>query len=337
MTGQGRAGLSRGTQANNFEHALVLETARVTEGAALAASRWVGMGDKNAVDGAGTEAMRELLNSLDIRGRVVIGEGEMDEAPMLYIGEELGRGQYEVDIAVDPVEGTSVTAKGLPNGLAVIALSERGGLMHAPDCYMDKLVVPPPAAGRVHLEWPVEANLAALAQSLDREVRDLLVTILDRERHAELIRRVREAGARVKLIGDGDVVASLAVGVRGTGVHALMGSGGAPEGVLSAAAMKCLGAEIQGRFIAEDDDMRARFALMGVDEHKVYKTDELASGGQIVFSATGITYGELLNGVRRFGGGARTHTLVMGYASRVVRFIDTVHLENDKARVVIRV
>lgn len=334
MTGQRAAGTA--AQAGNFEHALVLETARVTEGAALAASRWVGMGDKNAVDGAGTEAMRERLHSLDIRGRVVIGEGEMDEAPMLYIGEELGRGQYEVDIAVDPVEGTSVTAKGLPNGLAVIALSERGGLMHAPDCYMDKLVVPPPAAGRVHLDWPVEANLAALAQSLDRDVDDLLVTILDRERHTELIRRVRATGARVKLIGDGDVVASLAVGVRGTGVHALMGSGGAPEGVLSAAAMKCLGAEIQGRFIAGDDAMRERFALMGVDEHRVYKTEELASGGQIVFSATGITYGELLNGVRRFGGGARTHTLVMGYASRVVRFIDTVHLENDKARVVLR-
>ncbi|WP_027459987.1 class II fructose-bisphosphatase [Deinococcus murrayi] len=327
----------RAVRAGSFEHALVLETARVTEGAALAASRWVGMGDKNAVDQAGTEAMRELLSSLDIRGRVVIGEGEMDEAPMLYIGEELGRGQYEVDIAVDPVEGTSVTAKGLPNGLAVIALSERGGLMHAPDCYMDKLVVPPPAAGRVHLDWPVEANLAAIAQSLERGVEDLLVTILDRERHADLIRRVRAAGARVKLIGDGDVVASLAVGVRGTGVHALMGSGGAPEGVLSAAAMKCLGAEIQGRFIAEDDAMRARFAQMGVNEHKVYKTDELAPGNQIVFSATGITYGELLNGVRRFGGGARTHTLVMGYATRVVRFIDTVHLEDDSARVIIRV
>lgn len=326
-----------GAQEQSFEHALVLETARVTEGAALAASRWVGMGDKNAVDGAGTEAMRALLNTLNIRGRVVIGEGEMDEAPMLYIGEELGTGRYEVDIAVDPVEGTSVTAKGLPNGLAVIALSERGGLMHAPDCYMEKLIVPPPAAGRVHLEWPVEANLAALAQSLDRDVEDLLVTILDRERHAELIRRVRAAGARVKLIGDGDVVAGLAVAVRGTGVHALMGSGGAPEGVLSAAACKCLGAEIQGRFIPEDDAMRERFRAMGVDENRVYRTDELAPGQQIVFSATGITYGELLNGVRRFGGGARTHTLVMGYATRVVRFIDTVHLEDDGARVTIRV
>lgn len=321
----------------NFEHALVLETARVTEGAALAASKQMGMGDKNAVDAAGTEAMRSLLNSLDIRGRVVIGEGEMDEAPMLYIGEEVGNGKYEVDIAVDPVEGTSVTAKGLPNGLAVIALSERGGLMHAPDCYMDKLVVPPPAAGRVNLSWPVEANIKVLAQSLNRDVEDLMITILDRERHAELIRQVRDTGARVKLIGDGDVIAGLAVGVRGTGVHALMGSGGAPEGVLSAAACKCLGSEIQGRFIAEDDAMRERFTQMGVDENRIYKTDELANGQQIVFSATGITYGELLNGVRHFAGGARTHTLVMGYATRVVRFIDTIHLEEDHARVTVRV
>ena len=219
----------------------------------------------------------------------------------------------------------------------MIALSERGGLMHAPDCYMEKLIVPPPAAGRVNLDWPVEANLNVIAQSLERDVDDLMITILDRDRHAELIRRVRATGARVKLIGDGDVVAGLAVGVRGTGVHALMGSGGAPEGVLSAAACKCLGAEIQGRFIAEDDAMRERFRQMGVDEHRVYKTGDLAPGAQMVFSATGITYGELLSGVRRFAGGARTHTLVMGYATKVVRFIDSVHLENDKARVTIRI
>ena len=256
---------------------------------------------------------------------------------MLYIGEQVGNGEYEVDIAVDPVEGTNVTAKGLPNGLAVIAISEKGGLMAAPDCYMEKLVVPPPAAGKVNLDWPVEANLAALAQALERDVDDLLITILDRDRHADLIRRVRATGARVKLIGDGDVIAGLAVGVRGSGVHALMGSGGAPEGVLSAAACKCLGAEIQGRFLPEDDAMRERFGAMGVDEHRVYRTDELAPGSQIVFSATGITYGELLSGVRRFAGGARTHTLVMGYATRVVRFIDSIHLEEEHARVTIRV
>ena len=338
-TGAGNSRGAGGQMADllSLEHALVLETARVTEAAALAASRLVGMGDKMAVDEAGTEAMRSVLNSLDIRGTVVIGEGEMDEAPMLYIGEVLGSGKHEVDIAVDPVEGTVVTAKGLPNGLAVIAISEKGGLMHAPDCYMEKLVVPPPAAGRVNLDWPVEANLAAIAQSLDRTVADLLVVILDRDRHQELIERVRGAGARVKLIGDGDVVASLAVGVRGTGVHALMGSGGAPEGVLSAAALKCLGAEIQGRFIAEDEAMRQRFARMGVDEGRIYRTADLAPGRQMAFSATGITDGELLDGVRRFGGGARTHTVVMGYATRVVRFLDSIHLEGDGARVVIRV
>ncbi|AWN24618.1 class II fructose-bisphosphatase [Deinococcus irradiatisoli] len=324
-------------QRSDLEHALVLETARVTEAAALAASRFVGMGDKIAVDAAGTEAMRAVLNDLDIQGEVVIGEGEMDEAPMLYIGEKLGQGRYPVDIAVDPVEGTEVTAKGLPNGLAVIALSEKGGLMQAPDCYMEKLVVPPPAAGRVHLDWPVEANVGALAQALSRKPSDLLISILDRERHADLIGRVRRAGARVNLIKDGDVIASLAVGVRGTGIHALMGSGGAPEGVITAAAMKCLGAEIQGRFLAENDEQRERFRRMGVEEGRVYKTEELAPGQQIVFSGTGITNGDLLSGVRRFGGGARTHTLVMGYATRVVRFIDSVHLEDDGARVIIRV
>ncbi|GHG03959.1 fructose-1,6-bisphosphatase [Deinococcus piscis] len=324
-------------RSQKFEHALVLETARVTEAAALAASSWVGMGDKNAVDGAGTTAMREVLGSLNIRGTVVIGEGEMDEAPMLYIGEKLGQGEYEVDIAVDPVEGTTVTAKGLPNGIAVIALSEKGGLMHAPDCYMEKLVVPPPAANKVSLDYSIAENLRIIAESLERDVDDLLVTILDRERHADHIRQIREAGARVKLIGDGDVIASLAVAVRGSGVHCLMGSGGAPEGVLSAAAMKCLGGHIQGKFIAEDDAQRERFRQMGVEEGRIYKTHELAPGNEIVFSATGITSGDLLYGVRRFGGGARTHTLVMGHATRVVRFIDTVHLEDDGARVTVRI
>jgi fructose-1,6-bisphosphatase II len=283
--------------------------------------------------------MREVLNDLDIDGTVVIGEGEMDEAPMLYIGERLGghKKSFAVDIAVDPVEGTTVTSRGLPNGVAVIALAEKGGLVHAPDVYMDKLVVPPPAAGRVSLDWPIEANVGALAMSLERDVEDLLIVVLDRERHQPLIADIRRAGARVKLIGDGDVIAALAAAVRGTGVHALMGWGGAPEGVLTAAAMKCLGGEIQGRFIAEDDAQRARLAEMGVSETRIYKTEDLAPGEQIVFAATGITDGDLLQGVRRFGGGARTHSIAMGYASRVVRFIDTVHLENDGARVTVRV
>ncbi|WP_045233975.1 class II fructose-bisphosphatase [Deinococcus pimensis] len=328
-----------GTRGTQMERALVLDTVRVTEQAALAASRLVGKGDKIAVDAAGTEAMREVLNDLDIDGTVVIGEGEMDEAPMLYIGERLGghKKSYAVDIAVDPVEGTTVTSRGLPNGVAVIALAEKGGLVHAPDIYMDKLVVPPPAAGHVSLDWPIEANLKALAMSLERGVEDLLIVVLDRERHQSLIEGIRRAGARVKLIGDGDVIAALAAAVRGTGVHALMGWGGAPEGVLTAAAMKCLGGEIQGRFIAEDDAQRARLAEMGVSETRIYKTDDLAPGEQIVFAATGITDGDLLQGVRRFGGGARTHSIAMGYASRVVRFIDTVHLEEGGARVTVRV
>lgn len=323
-----------------MERALVLETVRVTEAAALAASSFVGKGNKNAVDGAGTQAMREVLNQLELDGRVVIGEGEMDEAPMLFIGEEVGTrkpGSFQVDIAVDPVEGTTVTARGLPNGVAVIAMSERGGLLGAPDMYMEKLVVGPPAVGRVHFESPVEENLKAIASSLERDIEDLVIVVLDRERHEPLISRIRGAGARVKLIGDGDVIAALAVAVRGTGVHALMGSGGAPEGVLTAAAMKCLGGEIQGRFLPANDTELTRCTSMGVDLSKVYNTTDLAPGSQIVFSATGITDGELLQGVRRFGHGARTHSIVTGYATRQVRFIDTVHLLGDGARVTVRV
>ncbi len=327
-----------------LERLLVLESVRLTEQAALAASHFVGMGDKNAIDGAGTEAMRAVLGDLEIRGRVVIGEGEMDEAPMLYIGEELGRGfelgyvgnALEVDIAVDPVEGTEVAAKGLPNSMAVVALSERGGLMHAPDIYMDKLVVGPPAAGKVSLEYSVARNLEIIAVSLERHVSELVVAVLDRERHTQLIAEIRGAGARVKLIGEGDVVAALAVAVRGTGVHALMGIGGAPEGVLTAAAMRCLGAEILGRFMPQNPLEEERCREMGVDPQRIYNTAELASGKQLVFSATGITSGDLLEGIRLFGGGARTHSIVMGLSSRVVRFIDTVHLQNAGARVTVR-
>jgi fructose-1,6-bisphosphatase II len=325
---------------SEMERALVLDMVRVTENAALSASRLVGKGDKNAVDEAGTSAMRATLNQMPIQGTVVIGEGEMDEAPMLYIGEQLGLkqpGAYPVDIAVDPVEGTNVAARGLPNSVAVIAVSERGGLMGAPDMYMDKLVVGPPAAGRVNLEYPVEANLNIVAQSLKRKLEDLVVVVLDRPRHEQLIGKIRACGARVKLIGDGDVIAALAVAVRGTGVHALMGSGGAPEGVITAAAMKCLGGEIQGRFLPSDDAELERCRAMNVDPKRVYTVNDLAPGEEIVFSATGITDGELLEGVRRFSGGARTRTIAMGYSTRVVRFIDTVHLEDDGARVTVRV
>ncbi len=320
----------------NIERELALEVVRVTEQAALAAGRWTGKGDKHKVDEVATEAMREVLNELPIRGTVVIGEGEMDEAPMLYIGEELGEGGPEVDIAVDPVEGTNITAKGLPNAVTVIAISEKGGLFHAPDMYMEKLVVPPPAAGKVGLDWPVEANLKAIALALNRDVEDLVVVVLDRPRHEKLIADIRTAGARVKLIGDGDVIAALAAALRGTGVHAVMGIGGAPEGVLAAAALKILGGEIQARFYPEDEEERARLEAMGASAERIYRTEDLAPGEEIVFAATGITDGDILRGIRYFGGGARTHSLAMGYATRVVRFIDSIHLFDEGARVTVR-
>ena len=319
-----------------IERELALEIVRVTEQAALAAGRWTGKGDKHMVDEVATEAMRQVLNELPISGTVVIGEGEMDEAPMLYIGEKLGLGGPEVDIAVDPVEGTNIAAKGLPNAVTVIAISEKGGLFHAPDMYMEKLIVPPPAAGKVGLDWPVEANLKAIALALNRDVEDLVVVVLDRPRHEKLISEIRAAGARVKLIGDGDVIAALAAALRGTGVHAVMGIGGAPEGVLAAAALKALGGEIQARFYPEDEEERARLESMGASADKIYKTEDLAPGKEIVFAATGITDGDILRGIRYFGGGARTHSLAMGFATKVVRFIDSIHLFDEGARVTVR-
>ncbi len=328
---------ARGTgSTQNLERALVLDTVRVTEQAAIAAARVAGKGDPDLVDQAGTDAMRLVLNELEIDGEIVIGEGERDEAPMLYIGERVGlggQGAIPVDIAVDPVEGTDITARMVNNSVAVIAMSEPGGLFKAPDTYMEKLIVPPPAAGKVGLDWPVAANVASLAQALDRAIEDLTVVILDRPRHAELLAQVRATGARVKLIGDGDVIAALSAAMRGTNVHAVMGVGGAPEGVLAAAAMKCLGGEIQGRFKPRNDAERARLDAVGVSLDKVYRTHELAPGQQIVFSATGITDGDFLRGVKFFKEGARTHTVAMGYQAKVVRFSDTVHLLGQSARV----
>lgn len=319
-----------------LERELVLEVVRVTEEAAIAASRVAGKGDSDLVDQAGTDAMRRVLNELDIDGEIVIGEGERDEAPMLYIGEQVGKGgdgAWKVDIAVDPVEGTGITARLINNAVAVIAVSEKGGLLQAPDTYMEKIIVGPPAAGKVDLRWPVAANLHAVALSLDRDVEDLTVTILDRERHNELIRQVRSAGARVKLIGDGDVIGAISAAVRGTNVHAVMGTGGAPEGVLAAAALKCLGGEIQGCFKPANEAEAQRCREAGVDLEKVYGTNELAPGRSVVFSATGITDGDLLHGVKFFRDGARTHTLSTGFRSQVVRFADSVHLFKRGARV----
>lgn len=255
---------------------------------------------------------------------------------MLYIGEQVGTADedaWPVDIAVDPVEGTSITARMINNAVAVIAVSEKGGLLQAPDTYMEKLIVGPPAAGKVDLRWPVAANLHAVALSLDRAVEDLTVTILDRDRHAELIREVRAAGARVKLIGDGDVIAAISAAVRGTNVHAVMGTGGAPEGVLAAAALKCLGGEIQGRFRPRNADEAARCEAAGVSLDRVYRTEDLAPGQSVVFSATGITDGDLLHGVKFFRDGARTQTLSTGFRTQVVRFADSVHLFKRGARV----
>lgn len=324
----------------DMERALVVDMVRVTEQAAIAASRVAGKGDSDLVDQAGTDAMRRVLNELEIDGEIVIGEGERDEAPMLYIGERLGLRTeqcWPVDIAVDPVEGTSITARMVNNSVAVIAAAEKGGLFKAPDTYMEKLIVGPPAAGKVNLTWPAAANLHAVAMSLDRAMEDLTVVILDRPRHEELIREVRATGVRVKLIGDGDVIAALSAAVRGTNVHAVMGIGGAPEGVLAAAALKCLGGEIQARFKPRNDSEKERLEAMGANTEKVYRTSDLAPGKRIVFSATGITDGDLLRGVKFFRDGARTHSVSMGFHTREVRFSDTVHLLRDGARVHIQV
>lgn len=312
----------------------MLDFVKVTEAAALAAARLMGRGDSDAADRAAVEAMRAALGELDIQGRVVIGEGERDEAPMLFIGEVVGSGRgYEVDIAVDPVEGTNLVAKGLPNAISVIAVSERGGILHAPDVYMEKLVVGPSAAGRVDLRWPVARNLATIASSLRRRVEDLTVVILDRPRHAELIEQVRQAGARIKLISDGDVSAAIAAAVSGTGVHAVMGIGGAPEGVLAAAALRCLGGEIQGRFWLRNDSERERVRSMGIpDPDRVLLTEDLVPGRQVIFSCTGITDGDLFKGVLFFAGGQRTHTLVMGASTGEIRFVDSVYV-TDRERV----
>lgn len=327
-------------KAMDMERALVLDIVRVTEQAAIAAGRVVGKGDSDLVDQAGVDAMRRVLNELTIDGEIVIGEGERDEAPMLYIGEKVGladEGSWKVDIAVDPVEGTGIAARMVNNAVAVIAIAEQGGLFKAPDTYMEKIIVGPPAAGKVNLAWPIAANLQNIAMSLDRAITDLTITILDRPRHEELIQEVREAGARVKLIGDGDVIAALAAAVRGTNVHGVMGIGGAPEGVLAAAALRCLGGEIQGRFKPRNDEERKRLEAMGANDSKIYNTEELAPGKSIVFSATGITDGDLLRGVKFFKDGARTHTISLGYKSRIVRFSDAVHLLAEGARVNIQV
>ncbi|MBV8531751.1 MAG: class II fructose-bisphosphatase [Candidatus Eremiobacteraeota bacterium] len=302
-----------------------LDFVKVTESAALAASRWMGRGEREIADGAAVERMREALGNMEISGRIVIGEGERDEAPMLFIGEEVGRGGYEVDIAVDPVEGTNLVANGLPNSIAVMAIGERGSLLNAPDTYMKKLAVGPKAAPYVHIDAPVRENLEAVAHALEKALDEVTVVILDRPRHAELIRQVREAGARIKLISDGDVDSCIATAVAGTGIHAAMGTGGAPEGVLAAAALKCLGGMFMGKLEPRNAAEADRARSMGIDDFsRVLTIDDLVKGRQLIFCATGITDGDLARGVRFFGNHARTHSIVM-HGDGTLRFIESVH------------
>lgn len=305
---------------------LALEVVRVTELAALAASKLMGRGDEKAADTQAVNAMRAGLNSMTIDGTVVIGEGERDEAPMLYIGEKVGSGGPRVDIALDPLEGTTITAKGGPNALTVVAMAEEGGFLNAPDVYMDKIAIGGDLPeDLIDLDAPPAENLKALAQARKMDVDDLVVCILDRPRHAELIAKVREAGARIMLIGDGDVSGVIATSQVESGVDMYMGSGGAPEGVLAAAALRCIGGQFQGRLTFRNDDERARAKRWGItDMDRKYNLDDLA-GGEVMFAATGVTDGSMLRGVRRQPGGAITHSLVMRSKSGTIRFVETRH------------
>ena len=305
---------------------LALELVRVTEAAAIAASRWIGRGKKNEADGAAVEAMRKAFDQVAIDGTVVIGEGEMDEAPMLYIGEKVGMGGPAMDIAVDPLEGTSITAKGGQNAIATIALAERGNFLHAPDIYMDKIAVGGGLPdGVVSLDAPVAENLKNLARARKLDVAELMVCMLDRERHAEIIAKCREAGARITLIGDGDVAGVIAASQPSTGIDMYLGSGGAPEGVLAAAALRCIGGQMQGRLLFEDEAQVARARGMGItDPHRIYNVGEMAKG-DVMFAATGVTGGPMLRGVRREGNGAVTHSIVMRSKSGTVRYVEAHH------------
>ena len=339
------------------ERELALDFLRVTEAAAIASARTMGQGDRKHSDHVAVEAMREVMDTVPMRGRIVIGEGERDEAPMLYIGEEVGGGAFtdesraefpEVDIAVDPLEGTNLCALGANNAIAVLAAAERGGLLNAPDIYMDKIVVGPSCRGAVDIDAPVAENLKNIARRLGREIEDLTVICLDRKRHRQLVEDVRSAGARIRLISDGDLSAGISAAVAGTNIHALMGIGGAPEGVITAAAMKCLNGEIQAKLVFDPEKLGVdaskvppaeqvieRIKEMGInDPDKIYDTNDLAPGKKVIFAATGVTDGSLLRGVRFFGEGKRTHSVVMTTDSKSIRFVDTVHVEGGPDAVI---
>jgi fructose-1,6-bisphosphatase II len=321
---------------------LSLEFLRVVEQAAIACAHTMGQGDRHNSDQVAVEAMRKVMDTVPIDGTIVIGEGERDEAPMLYIGEKVGSANATnggkaagkcdiVDIAVDPLEGTNLCALGTPGAIAVMAASEKGGLLHAPDLYMEKLVVGPTSKHAVHLDAPVEDNLNAIAKCLDRDVDDLVIIVLDRPRHEKLIADIRKAGARIRLIGDGDLSAGITAAARGTGVHALMGTGGAPEGVLTAAAMRCLNGEIFARLVVNKPEHEERCRAMGISDFKrIYKSRDLAPGNDIIFAATGVTDGTMMKGVRFFGDGVRTSSVIMQNNPHRIRFIDSIHVTAKK-------
>jgi fructose-1,6-bisphosphatase II len=319
---------------------LSLEFLRVVEQAAIACAHTMGQGDRHNSDQVAVEAMRQVMDTLPIDGTIVIGEGERDEAPMLYIGEKVGKintpggkaQKYdEVDIAVDPLEGTNLCALGTPNAIAVLAASEKGGLLHAPDLYMEKLVVGPTSKHAVHLDASVEDNLNAIAKCLARDIDDLVVIVLDRPRHEKLIADIRATGARIRLIGDGDLSAGITAAARGTGVHAVMGTGGAPEGVLTAAAMRCLNGEIFARLVVSTPEHEERCRAMGITDFKrIYRSRDLAPGHDIIFAATGVTDGSLMKGVRFFGDGVRTSSVIMQNNPHRIRFIDSIHVTTKK-------
>jgi fructose-1,6-bisphosphatase II / sedoheptulose-1,7-bisphosphatase len=312
--------------AKTAERNLALEAVRVTEAAALSASLWVGRGDEKAADQAAVDGMRRALGALSIDGTVVIGEGERDEAPMLFIGEKVGAGGPKMDIALDPLEGTTITAKGGANALAVIALAETGGFLNAPDVYMDKIAVGPGLPdGIIDLDAAPASNLKSLARAKGADVSELLVCILDRPRHEELIAKVRETGARIMLIGDGDVSGVIATATPGSGVDIYMGIGGAPEGVLAAAALQCTGGQMQGRLVFRNDAEKTRATRIGIsDFSRKYSMSDLAHGN-LMFAATGVTSGPMLQGVRRFPGGAQTHSIIMRSTTGTVRVIEATH------------
>jgi len=312
---------------------LALEFVRVTESAALAVGRWIGRGDETAADRAAVESMRRAFDSIKFEGKIVIGEGERDEAPMLYIGEAVGAGAGpRIDIACDPLEGTTITATGRSEAISVIAAAEEGGLLHAPDTYMDKIAVGPDSVGKIDIRKGATWNLEQVAQAKKKKMSDLMCIILDRPRHQELIREVREAGARIRLIGDGDVSAALAVAERETGIDILLGIGGAPEGVIAAAALRCLGGDFQGVLKFRNDGERERARGMGItDESRIYGIDDLAKG-HVMFVATGITNGSYLSGVRYVGGGAHTHSIVMRSETGTIREIRATHRFESKPR-----